>query len=289
MAVSLTVTLTAADVLNPATPSDRTVLDLAIANSTGRLRVQNQEGIARSVHHFTVADATDVGYQGTWKLDKDQAATVLALSCSLANPRALFSTLQPDRVPAPIVEHHAQEPVLEVVETPEGICLTQDRPLSLRLEVHALTVLISHKLELDEGQVLDVASSLLSLRPFDKASRSLRDSNILDAIEAYRRAADCSDAVSCFQSLYMALEKAVKADIMKPAPEPTGCAFDAVAGGLTGMPQAGLKDARLLNDRLKHISRKPKDASELDALKNRLPQLTSDLKRAVDAALQKRI
>lgn len=107
------------------------------------------------------------------------------------------------------------------------------------------------KLTLDEVEVLNVINRLLAFKVFDATNRSVLELNVLESIKRYRQALMAADGLSCYQSLFNALEKAVNADNPKD-----GEAFDHKASTLTPLAQTDIKIIREFNNRVKHVLRK---------------------------------
>lgn len=277
---TLIVELTAALVDNPVTPSARTKVEITLENSAGRLSVEDCEGSPRSVHRFTVRDAIDLGCGGVHNITAEQAGFVLAISCSLTNPRILFSPLQPHQLPASLKLGKVPSKV-EIVDTPTGTHITITETLRLTSSV---STLLGTKLSLDEAQVLNVANRLLTARVFDTTNRSLLELNVLESIKRYREALMSADGLSCYKSLYNAFEKAVNADTGRK-----GKSFDAAASASTGLTEADIEGLRLFNNRVKHALRNKKDFAELKAGEAQLARLALNLKRAADGAILSRI
>jgi len=277
----LIIKLTAALVDNPATSAARTKVEITLENSTGRLSVKDFEGSPRSVHQFTVRDAIDLGCGGIHNLTEKQARFVLATSCSLMNPRILFSPLQPSQLPVSLKSGKVPSKKVEIVDTPieKNVTITETlRPTG------SLSKLLGIKLSLNEAQVLNVANSLLTARIFDTANRSLLELNVLESIKRYQEALMSAEGLSCYKSLYNAFEKAVNADTDR-----TGNSFDATASASTGLTRVDIKSLRHFNNRIKHMLRSNNDFSELKAGEVQLAQLTLNLKRAADGAILSRI
>lgn len=277
----LIIKLTAALVDNPSTPSTRTKVEITLENSTGRLSVEDCEGSPRSIHQFTVRDSIDLGCGGVHNLTKEQAAIVLAISCSLSNPRILFSPLQPHQLPVSLKSGKVPSKKVEIVDTPTGKHVTTAGMLH---PIGSLNKLLRIKLNLDEAQVLNVTNSLLTARIFDTANRSLLELNVLESIKRYQEALMSAEGLSCYKSLYNAFEKAVNADTNR-----TGHSFDATASALTGLTRADIESLRRFNNRIKHMLRSNNDFSELKVGEVQLAQLTLNLKRAADGAILSRI
>jgi hypothetical protein len=277
----LIVNLTAALVDNPATPSARTKVEITLENSTGRLSVKDFEGSPRSVHQFTVRDAIDLGCGGVHNLTERQAGFVLATSCSLTNPRILFSSLQPNQLHISLKSGKVPSKKVEIVDTPtvKHVSITETLHLT-----GSLSMLLGIKLSLNEAQILNVANSLLTANIFDTANRSLLELNVIESIKRYQEALMSVEGLSCYKSLYNAFEKAVNADI-----NPTGRSFDAVASTLTGLMEADIESLRRFNNRIKHALRNRNDFSELKAGEAQLGQLALNLKKAADSAILSRI
>lgn len=282
---ALTIELFAADTMNAARPLSIADVEVIIANPGGGLEVESEAGQARTLHRFTVTDATHVGYGGRWALSKDDASSVLALACSLSNPRVLFSKSVPVWAPEPQVRRGAQDPPTGSVETIDGNVIVHVPTLELRLEGYRPTIIVGVRLELDAGRVLGSARRLLGLRLFDRTRRSVRDGNVLNAIDAYARAGECTEGVSCFRELWTALEKAVNADPVHA--ELNGPDLDAAAATVSGLPQARIGQLREVNNRLKHRSGDASQAAGLVSVADSLGPLTYDLKKGADAAILK--
>ena len=242
----LIVKLTAALVDNPATPSARTKVEITLENSTGRLSVKDFEGSPRSVHQFTVRNAIDLGCGGVHNLTEKQAGFVLATSCSLTNPRILFSSLQPHQLPTSLKLDKMPSKKVEIVDTPTVKYVTITETLRL---TGSLSMLLGTKLSLNEAQVLNVANSLLTARIFDTANRSPLELNVIESIKRYQEALMSAEGLSCYKSLYNAFEKAINADTNR-----TGKSFDVAASASTGLTKADIESLRRFNNRIKHAS-----------------------------------
>jgi hypothetical protein len=284
---ALTVELFAADTINATGPFSVAAVEVIIANAGGGLEVENEAGRARTLHRFTVTDATHVGYGGRWALSRDDASSVLALACSLSNPRVLFSKSVPAWATEPQVRRGAPEPPTVSVETIDGSVIVRVPTLELRLELHQPTIVVGVRVELDEGRVLDSARRLLGFRLFDRTGRSVRDGNVLDAIDAYVRAGECTERVSCFRELWTALEKAVNAD--RGHRELRGTDLDAAAATMTSLTEDRARELREASNRLKHIAKDAKEAAGLSSVTDSLGPLTRDVKSAADDAVLKRL
>ena len=277
----LIVKLTAALVDNPATPSARTKVEIMLENSTGRLSVKDCEGSPRSIHQFTVRDSIDLGCGGVHNLTKEQAAIVLAISCSLSNPRIFFSPLQPHQLPVSLTPGKVQSKKVEIIDTPTVKHITLTETLHI---ADSVSMLLINKLNLDETQVLNVVNSLLTYRIFDKINRSRLKLNVLESIKRYSEAPKSTEGLSCYMSLYSAFEKAVNANINS-----TGRSFDTAASALTGLMESDIESLRRFNNRIKHTLRNRNDFSELKAGEAQLAQLALNLKKAADSAILSRI
>lgn len=273
--------LTAALVDNPATPAACTKVEITLENSTGRLSIEDCEGSPRSVHKFIVRDAIDLGCESIHNLTAEQAGFVLAISCSLINPRILFSPLQPHQLPPASLKSGNVPSKVEIIDTPTRKQVTTTRMFH---PTGSLNKLLGIKLSLDEAQVINVANSLLTARIFDTANRSLLELNVLESIKRYREALMSAEGLSCYKSLYNAFEKAINAYI-----DQKGESFDAAASASTGLTCADIKSLRRFNNRIKHALRNRRDFSELKAGEVQLAQLALNLKKATDSAILSRI
>jgi len=291
MSGSITVELTAAVVGNPASQQCRTAVELAIRDSSGRIAVSSREGDARSLHAFQLAHATDIGVGPPCQLTPEQAGRILALACSLTDFDVLFSSLQPIRTNPPEFVARPSTPVVrapEVTDTGAVRSLAVEDVLSIGLRETA-AVVIRSSVVLNEAEVLNLAAKLLALRPFDRRSRTRRDANVIDALDAYGRAADATDLSACLQVLYVALEKAVNAEVPSSHRDPTGPSFDAAAAKLTGLAPTRVERARQLNDRLKHRRRNSSDTAKVGALMPALPEIVRDIKLGAGRAIKGRL
>jgi len=277
----LIVELTAALVDNPATPTMRTKVELTLSNSSGRLSVENCEGSPRSVHRFTVKDAADVGVGNSYDLTAEQGGLILATSCSLTNPRIIFSLLQPDQFPVSLKKSGKEPSKAIATDTPTGKQVIVTETIGITATV---SVLLGTKLTLDEAKVFDIVNRLLTLKVFSTTGRSLSELNVLESIRRYREAMMAADGLSCYQSLYNALEKAVNAD-----KEFNGDDFDRQTATLTALTQLDIKNIREFNNRVKHALRKKDHLATLQAGETQLPQLARNLKKAADSAILSRI
>jgi len=277
----LIVKLTAAFVDYPATPSARTKVEITLENSTGRLSVKDFEGSPRSVHQFTVRDSIDLGCGDVHNLTKEQAAIVLAISCSLSNPRFLFSPLQPNHLPVSLKPGKVPSKKVEIVDTPTGKHIAPSETVNM---ADSASMLLINKLDLGETQVLNVVNSLLIFRIFDEINRSDFKLNVLESIKRYIEVPKSTERLSCYMSLYSAFEKAVNANTDR-----TSRSFDAAASALTGLMEADIESLRRFNNRIKHVLRNRNEFSELKAGEAQFAQLALNLKKAADGAILSRI
>lgn len=277
---TLTVELTAALIDNLGIPSARTKVALNLRNYTGRLRVEYLEGTPRSVHRFTVTDAAALGCGAPYNLTAEQASFVLATACSLVTPRLLFSPLQPQRF-APSLDRGRIPAKGEVTDTPTG-----KRGIMLEIIniIDSVTLCLETKEPLDETRIFGIVKKMLALRPFDSGQGTFVDLNIREALKRYREALMSSDRLSCYSSLYSALEKAVNAD-----EDRKGKSFDDHASDLTGLPASEVKELRLFSNRIKHALHNDKDLTTLREGEAQLGQMTRSLKSATDRAILARL
>lgn len=251
--------LSAAFIDNAATPYGQTKLELAIENASGTIEIENKGGSPRSVHDFVLLDPSCFGYGSTHNLSIDQVAALLALSCSLANPRILFSLRQ-----YTFLSRTIRSPKAGITE---GV----------------LTVL-GTKVRLDEGILSNIAGRLLLYRIFDPENRPLLESNVLAAIDSYREALLVGEGRSCHSLLYSAFEKAVNADANR-----TGQEFDKIASVTTSLTEAEVEELRNFNSRIKHVHRNKTDLETLKTAESNLGRLSWNLKKAADRAILARI
>ena len=141
----------------------------------------------------------------------------------------------------------------------------------------SVTTVLGTKLSLDEAQILNVANRLLAIRMFDTTKRSLLDLNVIESVKRYQEALMSAERLSCYKSLYNALEKAANADKYQREK-----AFDAAVSTLAGLSDADIKNLRLFNNRVKHALRYEEDFDRLRAGEVQLAQLALNLKKAAD-------
>jgi hypothetical protein len=274
------VELAASLIDNPPGPSLATKVDVTLERSAGRLSLDRCEGNPLSVYRFTVQDAGGIGIGSVHNLTAEQASTVLAVACSLSNPRVLFWCSQPSQLVAS-VELAPVPPEVHVVDTPQGWAV--DITATLRLS-GSLQVLLGTQLTLSEARILDAASRLLKFRIFDHQKRTRKERNILASVDNYKEALRSAGGLPSFKALYIALEKAVNA-----SKEQDGAAFDRAAAKLTGMNDKDIEELRKFYNRLKHVLRHDKDLAGLQAGQAKFPELVMNLKKAADLAILKRI
>lgn len=277
---TLIVELTAAFVDNPATPLHKTEVEIILIHSKGYLNIQNIKGVPRSVHRFVVKDAATFGYGAPYHLTKEQTGLILAMACSLANPRILFSPIQPNQPPISLKLQKIPTKV-EVIDTLDEKSVTVIETIYIEEKWSSL---LKAKLNLDEFQILNVASRLLKFKVFDTTNRSLLELNVVEAIKRYREALMSVEGLACYNSLYMAFEKAVNADKDRKNTD-----FDVFAYTLTGLPQTEVRKLRTFNNRVKHTLRNKKDFNLLKTGEAQLGPLARNLKKAADNAILARI
>jgi len=277
---TLIIELSAALIDNPATPDHRTKVEIALENASNSLGIENQEGSPRSVHKFTLKDPTRFGYGSPQNLSVDDIAFLLAISCSLANPRILFSPLQPYLL-APSIKFEEIPTKVETIEKPGELNITVTDVI--RITEHVSTVL-GTKLSLDEITLLNIVNKLLAYRIFDTTNRNLFELNVLEAIKRYRDALMTAEGVSCYSFLYNAFEKAINADIDRKDKD-----FDKAASLATGLLETEIEELRKFNNRIKHALRNHADFATLQAGESRLAELSRNLKKAADKAILSRV
>jgi len=273
---TLTIELSAAFIDNPATPDHRTKVELTIENPSKHLEVKNQEGGPRSVHKFTIKDPHYLGHGSTYNLTIEQSALILALSCSLANQRILFTPLQPYLL-ATSKQYENIPAEIEVIDIPgeKGITITEKTRIT-----ESVSTVLGTKLSLDESLLLNIANRLLVYRIFDTSNRDLKDLNVLEAIKRYRDALMATEGISCYSFLYIAFEKAINADRDRKYKD-----FDKAASAATGMSENDVENLRLFNNRIKHALRNHADSATLRAGESRLAELSRNLKKATNKAI----
>ena len=270
---TLTIDLTTILVDNPSVHSVRTIADLVLEGTGQGLTVENLEGGPRSVHRFKASNAGDLGCGETYQLTAHQSSFVLAIACSLVNPRVLFSPLQPHELLASLGSGKSppsDRSVTNALQTINGI-------------TEVIGVVINIELTMDVTEVLTLVDKLLMLRLFDRGKRSPVEHNVLGAIFAYWEALKSTDGLTCYKFLYDAFEKAVNADRGRK-----GEAFEAVASNVTGLSISDIRKLKEFDDRVKHVLRSRGDFKLLEASEIRLGQKALVLKKAADSSILSR-
>jgi len=277
---SLRIELAAIVIDNQPGPFAGTKVAIALEDSIGRLGVEDFEGHPVSVHSFLVRDAVDLGVGDPHNLETEKAGEVLAIACSLANPRILFSSSQPTQLSSSI-ELPPPPTKVEVIDTPtgKGVNIIETLAVSATLRTQVGT-----SITLNEARVLDVASRLLRFRIFELACRTLQEQNIIEAIKSYGEAMKSARSVAWIAFLYAALEKAVNMRSEWDGPD-----FDREAAQLVQMNKTEIEEVRRFENRNKHALRSGADLATLQAGEARLPQIAMNLKKAADLAILQRI
>lgn len=277
---TLLIELAAALIDNPATPDHRTRVEITLENAANNLEIENLDASPRSVHKFTIKNPTRFGYRGPQNLSVDQIAILLAISCSLANPRILFSPLQPYLL-ATSVKYDEIPTKIEMINRPGelNIAVTD----VIRITEHISTVMTT-KLGLDEVTLLNIVDKFLAHRIFDTTNRTIIEINVIEAIKRYRDALMAAEGVSCYSLLYKAFEKAINADIDREGKD-----FDKAASLATGLSEAEIEELRKFDNRIKHALRNHADLATLKAGEARLGELSRSLKKAADKAIISRV
>lgn len=277
---TLIIELSAALIDNPATPDHRTKVEITLENPQNSIEVENKEGSPRSVHKFTLKDPQRFGYGSPQNLTIDEIGILLAISCSLANSRILFSPLQPFLL-AHSINYEKIPTKTEVIEKPSESNITVTE--AIRLIAHVSTVL-GTKLKLDEKTILNIVNKLIAFRIFDTTNRNLLELNILEAVKRYGDALMAAQSLSCFSFLYSAFEKAINADEDRKDKD-----FDKAASGVLNVPEIQIEELRKFNNRIKHALRNNNDLTTLKAGESKLAELSKNLKNAADKSILSRI
>lgn len=271
---TLTVDLTAILVDNPSIFSVRTKVNLVLENTGRGLTVENLEVSPRSAHRFNASNAGDLGCGETYYLTAHQSSFVLAIACSLANPRVLFSPLRPYELLASLESRKspsADRSVTNAIQTVGGITET-------------IGVAIGIELAMDVTEVLSLADRLLQLRLFDRGKRSPLEHNVFGAIFTYWEALKSTDGLNCYKRLYDAFEKAVNADRGR-----RGEAFEAIASNMVGLSVTDIRKLQDFDGRVKHVLKSQGAFNLLEVGETKLGQKALVLKKAADSALLSRI
>ncbi len=280
VADKLVVLLTALLVDNP-TPSS-TKVEVVLQNSTGRLTVEAVDESLGSDYRFSVSDAKDLGWEGTDGQTLERAGFILAASCSLSDPRVLFSLMKSQQHTVRLEPETDRPGHVDIVDTGGGKRVIIDEQLPPMVD--NLAMCLGSKTTLDETQIFDIATRLLKVRLFDETGRGLEELNLLEAIKSYREALMATGPLSCYKALYNALEKAVNADKHREGDD-----FDIAASSVIKLDKKYICELRRFNNRVKHALRDKQDFRYLRTAEARLPQLSKSLKGGADAAILARI
>jgi hypothetical protein len=207
------------------------------------------------------------------QLNAHQSSLVLAIACSLANLRVLFSPLQPHELLTLIGSTKAPSTERSVTRanlTESGIA-------------EKIGVAISIELAMDVTEILSLVDKLLMLRLFDRGKRTIVEHNILGAIFTYWEALKSTNGLTCYEFLYGAFEKAVNADKGH-----RGEAFEAIASNMTGLNVADIRMLKGLDNHVKRVIHSKGDFNLLEVGETRLAQKALFLKKAADCAILSR-
>jgi hypothetical protein len=254
---TLIVDLTSIPVDNPSIFSACTKVDLVLESAGQALTVENLNGGPRSLHRFKVSDASDLGCGGEHALTAHQSSIILAIACSLANTRLLFSPLQPRQL-------------LNSMGT--------SKPAEM------VGVVIGIGVNMNASEILTLVNRLLKLRIFDCGKRSALEQNIVGAIFAYRETLKSIDGLTCYSHLYDAFTKAVNADKGRG-----GETFESAASNMTGLNVSDIQKLKEFDDRVRQVLQSKGDFKSLEAGETRLGQKALVLKKAADSAILSRI
>lgn len=270
---TLTIDLTAILVDNPSIFSVRTKVDLVLEDIGQGLSVENLEGGPRSLHRFNTSNMNALGCGETYQLTAHQSSLVLAIACSLANPRVLFSLLQP----------HELLTLVGLTSTPSTERSVTHDNLTKTSVAEKIGVAISIELAMDVTEILSLVDKLLMLRLFDRGKRTIVEHNILGAIFTYWEALKSTDGLTCYEFLYGAFEKAVNADKGR-----RGETFEAIASNMTGLNVSDIRKLKEFDNHVKQVIHSKGNFNLLEAGETRLAQKALVLKKAADSAILSR-
>ena len=253
---TLKIDLTSILVDNPSIFSACTKVDLVLEYAGQALSVENLDGGPRSLHRFNVNDASDLGCGGEHALTAHQSSLILAMACSLANGRLLFSPLQ-------------QRQLLTSLGTSKA--------------AEMLGVVIDIGVTIDANEIMSLVDKLLMLRIFDCGKRTPLELNVIGAIFTYWGGLKSIDGLTCYSHLYDAFTKAVNADKGR-----RGETFESVASNMTGLSVSDIRKLKEFDDRVRHVLQSKGDFKSLEASEARLGQKAFVLKKAADSAILSR-
>jgi hypothetical protein len=272
--ISLKVNLTESVVDIPVNLYAQTRVKINYQKSVGIIDIIDVKPELRSSHDFVVYDAKIIGYNVT---DID-ATWVLALSCSLSNPMVLFS-------PQGVTQ---KEPSLVIERPPPIQTLTSNgKKVSRETIIIPLVYCVANEREIDlyEHQILDLASRLIIFNPFCRQNKNIKELNILEAIQHYRRASTDTDILSCYRSLFASFEKGVTAD----NPTLKGESFDKAGSAITGCVPKDIEEQRLFYNRIKHAERDSADSKVFSNGENKLGYFILKIKYLADKTILYRL
>lgn len=270
---TLTIDLTAVLVDNPSISSVRTKVDLVLEDVGRGLTVQNLEGGPRSLHRFNGTNVNALGCNETYQLNAHQSSIILAIACSMANPRVLFSPLQPQELITSI--RSKKQSSIENLGTNADLIGTGI--------AQTTGVAICVELTMDVTEILNLVDKLLLLRPFDRGKRTIVEHNILGAIFTYWEALKSTNGLTCYEFLYSTFEKAINADKGR-----RGEAFEAIASNMTDLSVSDIRKLKEFDNHVKQVIHSKGDFNLLEASETGLAQKALALKKAADSAILSR-
>jgi hypothetical protein len=275
---SAVIDLSALLVDNQARPRARTRVVVTIENSNGVLSVEDFQHEPRSLHRFTISNASLLGYTGKGDLSEEHI-TILALTCSLANPRVVFSPIHHQFLTSTLSNTADDEELAEVKDDDTA-------HLVVRLTIRAgVDTLLTSQITIDEQQFLSIASDLVRLKLSEPMHTGAnRRANVRQAVLSYREATMSDDPIARYKGFYAALEKAINSDRDR-----SGSVFDTQAAAETGLSARKISEMRAFYNRVKHPSFSSGQWRELTEGNKRMWEFQTMVKQAADAVLQAKI
>ena len=270
---TLTIDLTAILMDSPSIFSVSTKVDLILEDVGKGLSVENLEGEPRSLQRFNITNVNAFGCGEPYQLTPHQSSLVLAIACSLANPRVLFSPLQP---------HELSTSLGSIKKPSTERSFTKVNLAESRIAEKA-GVAIGIELTMDVTEILSLVDKLLMFRLFDRGRRTIVEHNVLGAIFMYWEAMKSTDGLTCYEFLYGAFEKAVSADRRL-----RGEAFEAIASNMTGLSASDIRKLKEFDNHVKQVIHSKGNFNLLEAGETNLAQKALVLKKAADSAILSR-
>lgn len=242
------------------------IVDLAFKNSKGVINVIGfSETTTTTNFKLKISNKNNNMVKRLLTFHPYTADFIFCISCSMANPIVLFSSLRWIYLPATIEEERPPGSPPRVYE-------------GQKANVKRI------QLKVDEAEVLNIMEKILQYRVSNKGQRSLLEKNIIESINNYQLALISPNIFPRFVFLFHAFEKAVNAD-----KDRRGKDFIKHASKLTGFTESKIKELLEFYDRIKHVFRNTNDILTMENSIKNFSELALRLKKVTDNAILYRI